>query len=144
MCRTQLKSRTGVALLWLFLTTSCDKNSAEPCINGECCWSGYRNTVLQQVEGKRAGFLGNAFLFEDQVFGADYNTAMICSTQIKKLQDMNLENNFTTDYRTGKARLVDSTRLYPYKVWGTVYIIDIPNTLVATRGFHVDRIEKVQ
>lgn len=126
------------------LTMSCHKQSAEPCLNGECCWPGYKNTVLRQVEGSRAGFLGSAFIFEDQVFGPELNTAIACPAQTRDLQAMNLENNLSIDSRTGNVHLIDSARVYPYKIWGTVYLIDIPDALVATYGFRVDRVEKVQ
>ena len=123
---------------------SCHNQSAEPCLNGECCWRGYRNTITRRIEGSRAGLSGGSFIFEDQVFKSPFNSASICPIQAQELKTMNLENNLNIDSRTGRINIIDSTRLYPYKVWGTLYLIDIPDTFAATYGFRVDRIEKVQ
>ncbi|QHV99158.1 hypothetical protein G8759_24680 [Spirosoma aureum] len=107
--------------------------------------AGYQNTVVRTYVNAPAYFGGSSFTFQDSItwFGSRLiRTAFICSVQGEQIQHMNLTNSIVIDPVTLKARLVDSTNMYPYRVWGTIY--RVPIYAFDGAPVHAVRIDKIE
>lgn len=127
----------------LFAVTGCKKDTeALP-----ECWGTQRIKPLKRLEGVRADFSGGGFMYKEPQelpWGGPTGRTPVCPDQINDLKNLNLIDNF--DIKDNKGFWIDSTRIYPYKVWGTIYEFpDIINILpIPTTKLWIEKVEEVQ
>ena len=142
MKQNQLFRIAIVGVLWLCVGAGCQKDPPEP-----DCWKGQRTRLVKRLDGALAYTDGLTFGFKDTLIGTAAGPlygAIACQTQWDELRRMNLKVNVTTE--NNKVRLIDSTRIYSYKVWGTVYELpDQPNVApIPTLSVWIDKVEEVK
>lgn len=138
-----------VAILCLVLFGGCSKESALPaCENGSCCWEGTGPEFVRRLDDARAEYGGSAFLLREPISiidGYESHSALVCQVQGDMLREKNLFNNATVV--DNKVRLVDSTRIYPYRVWGIIYNLKNVIGIIPKRptyALYIERIEEVK
>jgi hypothetical protein len=146
----RLRRIAAVGVLWLCVSVGCSKDPLLPaCENGKCCWEGYTPKFVKRLDDAPAEYGGSGFVFKDILIeesGYKLDRAIICRVHWDMVNKMNLKNNMTIDPKTNKVRLIDSTRQYPYRVWGIVYEIpEIPNFgAIPTLAVRIEKVEEVK
>ncbi|WP_148562414.1 hypothetical protein [Spirosoma radiotolerans] len=148
----QLLNLVAMGVLWLHVGAGCQQDpTLTDCKNGDCCWPKETNRFVRRLEGSRAGVLGSGFIFQDQLSSSQYGpvqSCLMCPVQADQINAMKLDDNMKDNVEydgDGNFHLVDSTRAYPYQVWGTLYeLTDIPKlTSAPVYVFRLDKAEKV-
>lgn len=127
----------------LLATTGCTKDSEALPV----CWGTQRIKALKHLDGVRADFYGGGFMYrepQELPWGGPIGRTPVCPDQANDLKNLNLIDNF--DIKNDKGYWIDSTRNYPYKVWGTIYeFIDIPNIIaIPTTKLWIEKVEEVR
>lgn len=136
------------AMLSLVFGGGCSQESALPsCRNGSCCWEGQEVEYVKRLDGVRAEYGGSAFALKEPISiinGYEAHGALICSIQEDMLSEKKLFNNVTVVGT--QIRLVDSTRIYPYRVWGIIYNIKSITGIIPrpTYAVYIERVEEVK
>lgn len=145
MLKYKAKSLSMIAVIGVIMGMGCQKELALPsCENGSCCWEGLGPTFVKRVDAARADYGGTAFSFKDPlsvIDGFEAHGALVCPVQKDMLSTKNLFNNYAVE--NNKVRLVDSTRIYPYRVWGIIYKLSGMTSIGSTPNYAV-RVEKIE
>lgn len=117
MQNSKLRGVVILATLWLGLISGCTK-PPDPCEDGSCCGYGKMGFV-RELEGMRGEWGPGGFSFPERL-ASNQSSALTCPAQDSLIVALHLKTNteFGPDNR---IRLIDSSRVYPYRVWGTVY-----------------------
>ena len=149
MKQNQLYRLAIVGVLWLSIGVGCQKDPPLPkCDNGSCCWKDQDNKFIKRINNAPANFGGLGFGLKEPISefeGSKLYGAVVCLIQHEQIGKMNLEENVIIDPITNKVRLVDSTRQYPYRVWGIVYEVKVLTiTGAPLYSVYVEKVERVQ
>lgn len=127
----------------------CQRADVDDCPDGSCCYPGETNQFVRRLTGERAGVLGTGFIFKQPLGPSAYGpifSCQSCPAQTDELVARNLEDNMATNFAfdaTGRVYLIDSTRAYPYRVWGTLYELTQVAKLTSA-PVYVFRLEKAE
>ncbi|NDU94915.1 hypothetical protein [Spirosoma terrae] len=145
----QAKKLLAVSVLWLAVGVSCKRDEPYACPDGNCCWPGLDFEFVKRVEGGLAGISGDGFLFKEIISDeppgwGPFRAAMMCPVQASEISS-NYKPNLIYVIDGAKSRLADSTNMYSYRVWGTIY--EMVNVDKLAPGpiytFRLDRAQKV-
>ncbi|SFF30477.1 hypothetical protein [Spirosoma endophyticum] len=136
-----------VALTSMAMGLGCHKDSLPPCEGGNCCWQGGGPEFVKRVDGARAEYGGSGFSLMEPISvtnGYESHSVLLCPVLEDMVRKKKLFNNYTAV--GNQVRLIDSTRLYRYRVWGIIYKMNniigiIPRP---TYAISIDRIEDFQ
>lgn len=144
MKRNRLRSIAALGVLWLCVSVGCRKDPPEiP------CWEGLEDQFVKRMEGVPARYDGTVLLFNKPyvvINGVALSDAFVCPSQKEQVKAMNLKSNVIYDPKTDRFRLVDSTRAYPYRIWGNIYLNDLNWSILGlpNHGIRVEKIEEVK
>jgi len=149
MKQSQFYRLAIVGVLWLSIGAGCQKDPPLPkCDNGSCCWKDQDNKFIKRINNVPANFDGISFGLKEAISefeGRKLTGAIVCENQWEQIGKMNLGRNVIIDPITNKVRLVDSTRQYPYRLWGIVYEVKVLTiTGAPLYSVYVDKVEKAQ
>jgi hypothetical protein len=133
-----------VGLLWLGLSAGC--SPPDPCKDGECCMPNTPNLFVKRLDGIRVDYINVGFVLKEpiKIMGRRdslIDAAFTCQVQEDLIAGMHLKSNTMID-KDGKIRPIDSTRAYPYRLWGTFY--ETPGIHLLVYDAYAIRVEKIE